>query len=51
VESRFDEEKAKVGALLASEGTEMFLGNPEAEDGLQPSDELMRIVRWIQMYQ
>ena len=51
VKSKIGEVKADTGAMLASEGAGVFLGDPEKERGLQLSDELMRVVRWMQMYQ
>ena len=51
VKSEIDGKKAKVGTFLASLGTELSLGDLENNGRLQPSDEFIRIVQWMQMYQ
>ena len=51
MKSEIDGKKAKVGTFLASLGTELSLGDLENNGRLQPSDEFIRIVQWMQMYQ
>jgi len=51
VKNKIGEIKVDTGAMLASEGAGVFLGEPETERGLQPSDELMRVVQWMLFFQ